>query len=245
MFRTGNPTLKDTTFTRASTLSDGVMTLQGTVNKTGILLMILLATAAVSWRIAPGAGLLMPFMLGGAISGLILSIATVVRPAWSPLTAPLYAAAEGLFLGSVSLIFNARYPGIAVNAASLTLAILASLLLAYRSGLIHASENFKLGVVAATGGIGIVYLVSLGMSLFGMHVPYIHESGLVGLGFSLFVVALASANLVLDFDFIEKGAERRAPKHMEWYGAFALVVTLVWLYVELLRLLAKLQDRRR
>jgi uncharacterized YccA/Bax inhibitor family protein len=143
------------------------------------------------------------------------------------------------------MIFNARYPGIVFNAVALTMGTLAALLLAYRSGLIRPSENFKLGLVAATGAVGLIYLVSMGMSLFGLRMPYIHESGLIGIGFSAVVVAIAALNLVLDFDFIERGAEAGAPKYMEWYGAFGLLVTLVWLYLEILRLLAKLQDRRR
>ncbi len=245
MFRTGNPTLKDTTFVRATTRAEGVMTLQGTVNKTGIALLILVFSAALAWNHVFGVAMIMPTMWAGLVGGLILSLATVFNTEWAPVTTPLYAVFEGLFIGTVSLLFNVRYPGIALNAAALTLAILAALLLAYRSGWIHPSENVKLGIAAATGGIAIVYVVGIGLSFFGKSMPLIHGSGPIGIAFSLFVVALASANLVLDFDFIEQGAAKRAPKYMEWYGAFALLVTLVWLYLEILRLLAKLQDRRR
>jgi uncharacterized YccA/Bax inhibitor family protein len=160
-------------------------------------------------------------------------------------TTPAYAAIEGLFLGTLSSLFELQYPGIVINAVSLTFAVLAALLAAYSSGWIRPSENFKLGIAAATGGIFIVYMVSMGLSFFGKSIPLIHESGLVGIGFSLFVVTIAALNLVLDFDFIETGVERGAPKYMEWYGAFGLLVTLVWLYLEILRLLAKLQGRRR
>lgn len=159
-------------------------------------------------------------MWTGLIGGFILSLVTVFKTEWAPVTTPLYAVFEGLLIGTISLLFNVRYPGIALNAAALTLAILAALLLAYRSGWIHPSENLKLGIAAATGGIALVYLVGIGLSLFGMSIPMIHGSGPIGIGFSLVVVALASANLARDFDFIEQGVAKRAPKHMEWYGAF-------------------------
>ena len=160
------------------------------------------------------------------------------------MTAPLYAGLEGLFLGGISAFFEARHPGIVMQAVTLTFGTLGALLLAYRSGLIRATENFKLGVVAATGGIAVLYLVNMGMRLFGMEgIGFIHESSWLGIAFSGFVVVIAALNLVLDFDFIESGVEHGAPKYMEWYGAFGLVVTLVWLYLEILRLLSKLQSR--
>ncbi len=245
MFRTGNPTLKETTFVRATSRAEGVMTIQGTVNKTGIALLALVLSAAVAWNHVFGVAMILPTMWTGLIGGLILSLVTVFKNEWAPVTTPLYAVFEGLFIGTISLLFNVRYPGIALNAAALTLAILAALLLAYRSGWIHPSENMKLGIAAATGGIALVYLVGIGLSFLGKSISLIHGTGPIGIGFSLFVVALASANLVLDFDFIEQGAAKRAPKYMEWYGAFALLVTLVWLYLEILRLLAKLQDRKK
>jgi uncharacterized YccA/Bax inhibitor family protein len=242
MFRTGNPALKETTFrgvTRA--LGEEAMTLQGTVNKTGISLLILLAAAAFTWNSSAP----QPFVLLGLVGGLITALVTVFKPTAAPVTTPLYAAFEGLLLGGVSLVFEARYPGIVINAVGLTMGTLAVLLLAYSSGLIRPSENFKLGVVAATGAVALLYLVSMVMGFFGKTIPFIHDSGPIGIAFSLFVVGLAALNLVLDFDFIEKGAAAGAPKYMEWVGAFGLLVTLVWLYIEILRLLAKLQDRRR
>ena len=190
--------------------------------------------------VAPGVTI---YALGGAIGGFILAMVTVFKKTWSPVTAPLYALVEGFFLGAISAVFELKYPGIVFQAVVLTFGTLGALLAAYRSGLIRATENFKLGVVAATGGIALVYLVSMGLRLFGKDIPLIHESGLVGIGFSLFVVEIAALNLVLDFDFIESGVEAGAPKYMEWYGAFGLMVTLVWLYIEFLRLLAKLQSR--
>ena len=257
MIRSGNPALKESTFLDLGSgtvvsRDAGAMTLNGTVNKTGILLLLSVLTAAFAWTqsvvtgpdgtamVAPGVTI---YALGGAIGGFILAMVTVFKKTWSPVTAPLYALVEGFFLGAISAVFELKYPGIVFQAVVLTFGTLGALLAAYRSGLIRATENFKLGVVAATGGIALVYLVSMGLRLFGKDIPLIHESGLVGIGFSLFVVVIAALNLVLDFDFIESGVEAGAPKYMEWYGAFGLLVTLVWLYIEFLRLLAKLQSR--
>ncbi|HBD19596.1 MAG TPA: hypothetical protein DC063_05600 [Arenimonas sp.] len=250
--RSGNPALNENTFLDVGSgqvvSRDGsqVMTLNGTVNKTGFLLLLAVATAAYTWSLYnpmnPGA--VMPWMLVGGIGGFIVAIVTVFKKTWAPVTAPMYALLEGLFLGGISAFFEMRFPGIVMQAVMLTLGVLAALLLAYKSGLIRATENFKLGVVAATGGIALLYLVNMGMRLFGFEgMGFIHESSLMGIAFSAFVVVIAALNLVLDFDFIESGAEAGAPKYMEWYGAFGLVVTLVWLYLEILRLLAKLQSR--
>jgi uncharacterized YccA/Bax inhibitor family protein len=220
------------------------MTLAGTVNKTGISLLILLAVAAMTWNGMLGEAYL-PLLWLGLGGGFIVAMVTIFKKEWAPATTPLYAAFEGLFLGTVSLFFDRAYPGIVFNAVGLTLGVLAALLVAYSSGLIRPSENIKLGIVAATGAIGLVYLVSMGLGLFGKSIPLIHDSGPIGIAFSLLVVGVAALNLVLDFDFIETGAERGAPKYMEWYAAFGLLVTLVWLYLEILRLLAKLQGRGR
>ncbi|WFC43868.1 Bax inhibitor-1/YccA family protein [Pseudoxanthomonas sp. SE1] len=251
--RSGNPALKESTFLDLGSgtvvsRDGGAMTLNGTINKTGILLLLTVLTAAFSWNQALGPdGLPAPgfavYMWGGAIGGLVLALITVFKKTWSPVTAPLYALVEGFFLGAISAVYNAQFGGIVMQAVMLTFGILFALLFAYRSGLIKATENFKLGVVAATGGIALVYLASIALGFFGIKIPLIHESGLIGIGFSLFVVVIASLNLVLDFDFIETGVEQGAPKYMEWYGAFGLMVTLVWLYLELLRLLSKLQSR--
>ncbi|MBD9477958.1 Bax inhibitor-1/YccA family protein [Pseudoxanthomonas sp. PXM02] len=251
--RSGNPALKESTFLDLGSgavvsRDGGAMTLNGTINKTGILLLLTVLTAAFSWNQALGPdGLPAPgfavYMWGGAIGGLVLALITVFKKTWSPVTAPLYALVEGFFLGAISAVYNAQFGGIVMQAVMLTFGILFALLFAYRSGLIKATENFKLGVVAATGGIALVYLATIALGFFGIKIPLIHESGLIGIGFSLFVVVIASLNLVLDFDFIETGVEQGAPKYMEWYGAFGLMVTLVWLYLELLRLLSKLQSR--
>jgi uncharacterized YccA/Bax inhibitor family protein len=243
--RSGNPALTAETFTgvRATSREDA-MTIEGTVNKTAFSLIVLLLMATWTWNMGvadPRSG---PLVLLGVIGGLVTALVTVFKKTWAPVTTPIYAAFEGLALGGVSAMFESRYPGIASQAIFLTFGTLGALLLAYRSGFIRATENFKLGVFAATGGIGLVYLVGFVMSFFGASIPLIHSSGLFGIGFSLVVTAVAALNLVLDFDFIEQGAAHGAPKHMEWYGAFGLLVTLVWLYLEMLRLLAKLQDRR-
>ena len=243
--RSGNPVLGESTFLDAGAGTvvrrDGdAMSLNGTVNKTAFLLVVVLATAMFTWSKAYAGEPLGPYVWGGALGGLALALATVFRKTWAPVTAPLYAAAEGLFIGAISAVFEQRYPGIVMQSVGLTFGTLAALLLAYRSGLVRATENFKLGVVAATGGIALLYLVNLGMHLFGFGgMAFIHEGGWVGIGFSAVVVVIAALNLVLDFDFIEQGVERGAPKYMEWYGAFGLLVTLVWLYLEILRLLSK------
>jgi uncharacterized YccA/Bax inhibitor family protein len=244
MFRSGNPALRDGTFRSAGrAFGQEAMTLQGTVNKTGFALLILLAAAAFVWNL--DARVASVFILLGLVGGLVTALVTIFKKTAAPYTVPLYAAFEGLLLGGISATYEQRYPGIVINAVALTFGTLAALLLAYRAGLVRATENFKLGVFAATGGIALVYLVSMVMGFFGRSIPYIHESGTIGIGFSLFVVVIAALNLVLDFDFIERGSEMGAPRYMEWVGAFGLLVTLIWLYLELLRLLAKLQDRRR
>ncbi len=245
MIRTANPALSDTTFSNIGSSSESAMTIQGTVNKTAILLVIVTVSAAFTWdRFSVAPQQAMPWMLAGAIGGFIVALVACFKKTWAPATAPLYAVLEGLFLGGVSAFYNSKFQGIAFQAIILTLGTLCALLLAYRSGVIRATENFKLGIFAATGGIALVYLVGFILSFFGKSIPFIHESGIVGIGFSAVVVVIAALNLVLDFDFIEKGAEQGAPKYMEWYGAFGLIVTLVWLYLEILRLLSKLSSRR-
>ena len=250
--RSGNPALKDSTFldlgsgTVVSRAAGGAMTLNGTVGKTAILLVLAVMTAAFAWSkvaITPDGMTGGLYVWGGLIGGFILAMVTIFKKEWAPVTAPMYALVEGLFLGGISAVFEARYPGIAFQAVLLTFGTLFALLMSYRSGLIKATENFKMGVVAATGGIALVYLATIVLGFFGVEIPMIHGNGIVGIGFSLFVVAIAALNLVLDFDFIETGVERGAPKYMEWYGAFGLMITLVWLYIEFLRMLSKVQSR--
>jgi len=259
MMRTANPALNAKIFNQAgSSAVGGAMTLQGTINKTFVLLGLLVFTATWVWGKAVQPAPILDgvqgvtqgipsavsgLMMLGLFGGFIVAMVTIFKKEWAGFTAPIYALLEGLFIGGISAIFELSYPGIVVQAVALTFGTLFCLLAAYKSGLIRATENFKLGVVAATGAIGLIYLVSIVMGFFGASIPMIHSSGPMGIAFSLFVVTIAALNLVLDFDFIEKGSAMGAPKYMEWYGAFGLVVTLVWLYIEILRLLSKLRRR--
>lgn len=239
--RSANPTLGDTTFREARrTANSRPMTLDGVVSCAAWLLALVLGGAAGIWYYQPPAGLV---LLGAPAAAFVLAIVIVVRKQAAPFLAPLYALAEGITLGGVTLGAEQLYPGIAVQALGLTLGIFLALLVAYRSRLVRASDNFKLMVFSGTVGIGLYYLASFVGGYFGIQMPLIHETGLLGIGFSLLVVVLASLNLVLDFDFIEQGVQARAPRYMEWYAAFGLVVTLVWLYLEVLHLLAKIRQR--
>jgi uncharacterized YccA/Bax inhibitor family protein len=245
--RTSNPALRDTTFEYADfgpyVDAEDRMSIQGTVNRTAILLLCVLVTAVFTWnKVFSGAENLKLWIYGSAVVGFIFGLVTIFKPTWAPVTAPIFALLEGLFLGGLSACFEILYPGIVFSAVALTFGTCFALLIAYKTRLIQATENFTLGVVAATGGICLVYGISMILRLFGSKVPYIHDSGMIGVGFSLVVVVIAALNFVLDFDFIEKGAESGAPKHMEWYGAFGLMVTLIWLYLELLWLLSKIRN---
>jgi uncharacterized YccA/Bax inhibitor family protein len=241
MMRTANPALNAKTFDLASTGS-GVMTIQGTVSRTAMLLALLFASTLLTWNPAApqnGTGWI---MIGG-IAGFIVALITIFNKKSAPVTAPIYAVCEGLLLGGISSLFEARFPGIVMQAVLLTFGTLGALLLAYTSHLIRPTENFKLGVCAATGGVALFYMASWILGFFGIGIPMIYGSGLIGIGLSAVVVVIAALNLVLDFDFIEQGAEQGAPKYLEWYAAFGLIVTLVWLYMEILRLLSKLNRR--
>jgi uncharacterized YccA/Bax inhibitor family protein len=246
--RTANPALKERTFTdiRAA-VGEPAMSLQGTATKSLVLVLLTVFSASFTWNaVASGnLGILMPAVLVGGIGGFIVALITVFKPKVSPYTGPIYAALEGLLLGGVSAMYNARFQGLPAQAVALTFGVFIALLIVYRTGLIRATENFRLGVVAATGGIMIMYLISFVLSFFGVQMAFLHDSSPLSIGISLVIVVVAALNLVLDFDFIERGVEHRAPKYMEWYAAFGLLVTLVWLYLEMLRLLAKLQGRNR
>ena len=233
--RSGNPAFQSH-FNTNQTVAGATMTLEGTVNKTGILLALCMGGAFFGWN-APA------LALPAILIGFVIALFTIFRPKNSPYTAPAYAAIEGVALGAITMVFEAQYPGIGIQAIGLTFGILASLLFCYKSGIIKPTENFRLMIFSATMGIFLLYLISLIMSFFGNSIGFIHSNGLFGIGFSLFVVGIAALNLVLDFDFIEEGSEVGLPKYMEWYGAFSLMVTLVWLYLEILRLLAKLRSR--
>jgi len=253
LFKTSNPALSDKTFNDYSNTRYGGaieaasrMTLSGTVNKTGILLVCALVTAGWTWhqflQTRDAADVMLP-MMAGLLGGFICAMVTVFKREWSPVTAPIYALLEGLALGGISAVVDLRYPGVAIQAVGLTFGTLFVLLLVYSTGVIKVTNKFRIGVVAATGGIALFYLAQMLMGFFGFRFAAINGSGFIGIGFSLIVVAVAALNLVLDFDFIERGVECGAPKYMEWYGAFGIMVTLVWLYLEILRLLSKLRRR--
>jgi uncharacterized YccA/Bax inhibitor family protein len=246
LMRTSNPALNERAFQGERAVLGEAMTLQGTVNKTGVLLICAVATAAWTWNLflhSHSPQSVMPLALLGGIGGLIVAMVTIFKKQWAGITAPIYALLEGLVLGSISAMLEVRFPGIAIQAVSLTFGTLVILLLAYRSGLIAVTEKFRLGVIAATGGIALFYIVEIVLGFFGIHFTAVNGSGAIGIGFSVFVVIIAALNLVLDFDFIETGVRVGAPKYMEWYGAFGLMVTLIWLYFEILRLLSKIRSR--
>jgi uncharacterized YccA/Bax inhibitor family protein len=242
--RTSNPALRDDVFNVARVDGGGTMTVNGTVNKTGLLLILALLTASASWVLGTGGGPgVAGWAIGASLVGLAVAIATIVRPRWSPVTAPIYALVEGVVLGLVSMWFEASYPGIAIQAVALTFGVFGVMLVLYRTGVIKVTQRFRAGVLGATLGIAVVYLVSLVLGLFGVRVPFLNDASPLGILISLAIVTVAALNLVLDFDLIDRGARSGAPAYMEWYAAFGLLVTLVWLYLELLRLLAKLRER--
>lgn len=240
--RSGNPALSARAF-EGMRVDDGrAMTVQGTVNKTAMLLGITFLSAMWVWNrffLYQDAAAVTPLIMVGAFGGFAVALLTIFVKKLVSYTAPVYAVLEGLFIGGISAIYEVKYPGIAIQAVGLTFGTLACMLVAYRSGLIRVTEKFRMGVVAATGAVVLLYLVDLVMGFFGHHIGFIYGSGPVGIGFSLLVVGIAAFNLVLDFDSIQRAAAQGSPKYMEWYGAFALLVTLVWLYLEMLRLLAK------
>jgi len=255
LFKTSNPALGSKTFQDAARdvgrfggaldVTDR-MTLNGTVNRTGILLLCALATASYTWysfmqtRDPASVG---GWLMLGVFGGLITAIITIFKTSWAPVTAPIYALCEGLFLGGISAVLELRYPGIAIQAVGLTFGTLMTMLVVYASGMIRVSNKLRIGIIAATGGIALFYLLEMILGFFGINFVAVNGSGAIGIGFSLFVCAIAALNLVLDFDFIEQGVNYGAPKYMEWYGAFGIMVTLVWLYLEILRLLSKLRSR--
>jgi len=257
LMKTSNPALGERTFEDLSRSQYGGysgdrttrMTLNGTVNKTGILLVCAIATAGWTWLQFLQSGnpaTVGGWMMFGLIGGLVFAMVTIFKKEWAPVTAPAYALLEGLVLGGLSAMFELRYPGIAIQAVGLTFGTLFAMLFLYRSGIIKVTDKLRLGIFAATGGIALFYLMEMVLGMF--HINFtgpnsVNGSGIIGIGFSLLVVGIAALNLVLDFDFIERGVQYGAPKYMEWYGAFGIMVTLVWLYMEMLRLLSKFSRR--
>lgn len=248
--RTANPAFNTDVFSNfrdnlgAQTREDAkVMTVQGAVNKTAALIIMTIASAAFTWSLVMQGYGVMPMLLGGSIVGLILAFVTIFKKEWSPVTAPMYAIAEGFALGGLSAFINMIYPGIALQAVGLTFGVMVMMIGLYTFRIIKVTPALTTGIIAATGAICLVYMMSWILGMFGVVIPYIHGSGWIGIGFSLFVVGVAAFNLLLDFHLMEEGAENRFPKFMEWYSAFGVMVTLVWLYVEILRLLMKLNSR--
>ena len=242
--RSGNPVLPESTFTDVARGGYAApMTLGGVIHRSVLLLLLVVGVAAGVWTYSSShPGIIYPAVMAGAFGGFLLGIITSFKRTWAPVTAPLYAALQGLFIGGFSLAMEQRFPGLVLQAVLLTFGVMFALLAAYQSRIIRPSETFKSVIVGATLGIAVVYLVSMVLQLF-IHasIPLIHENGPIGIAFSLVVVGIAALNLVLDFDFIENGVAYGAPKWMEWYAAFGLTVTLVWLYIEVLRLLTKLR----
>ena len=240
--QTSNPTLK--AFENNSVvIGESAMTVNGTITKTALCLAILFFGAFWSWRVIPTSSATL-WMIGGSIGAFILALITCFKPQVAPITTPLYAAVEGLLLGTISSFYDARYPGIAAQAVCLTAITATIMLVAFRTGLIRPTEKFRSIITVATLSICGIYLIDFILGMFGKGIPLSTSTGTFGILFSVFVVAIAALNLILDFGRISEGAERGAAKYMEWYGAFSLMVTLVWLYLEILRLLSKLQSRR-
>ena len=223
-----------------------VMTVNGTVWATAALLVLVVAAGVVGWNSVDSTadtvslpGWLLPVLLGG----LGVAILTIFKPAWARFTSPVYALLEGAFLGAISAAYNSAYDGIVIQAVGLTVGVFAVMLFLFATRVIKVTDKLRMGIVAATGGILLVYVANMVLGIFGASVPFLHDTGPMGIGISLLIVGVAAFNLLLDFDLIEKGSQIGAPKHMEWYAAFGLLVTIIWLYLELLRLLAKLQSR--
>ncbi len=244
LIKTSNPALSAKTFQNHLAASGEAMTLQGTINKTGLLLFCAFAAAAWTWHLALTQPASLPAWLwGGTLGGLAFALVTVFKKTWAPATAPLYALCEGLALGGLSAVLNQTYHGIALEALEATLGVTVIMLMLYTSGKLRATPKFTMGVVAATGGIFIVYMIDMALGFFHAGVPLLNSSGPLGIGISVVIVIVAALNLILDFGFIETGVHAGAAKYMEWYGAFGIMVTLVWMYIEILRLLAKLNQR--
>ncbi len=254
MQRTANPALNESTFDHFdgyAAETSGVMTLQGTATKTGMLCLLLAASAGFVWHELLKAGgiqgggfqAVLPYVIGGLVVSLVAGLVIFWKAQWAAFLAPAYALGEGAVLGAISALYEERFHGIVFQAVCLTFGTLFSLLTCYRTGLIKPTENFKLGVVAATGGIALVYFANIILSMFGVRMPFLHDASPIGIAINVVVLIVAALNLVLDFDFIDEGAKRGAPKYMEWYAGYGLLVTLVWLYVEFLRLLSKLNSR--
>lgn len=249
IFKGGNPAVSEKTFEQVGQFQGEAMTVKGTLNKFGLMFIMLLAGASFTWSLFynSGAQAVMPWMWGSMIGGFIVALVIIFKKTWAPYLALGYGLLEGLFLGAISAFYDSAfaesYPSIIMHAVLLTFGCAAAMYVLYQTGVIKATNTFRKVIFIATAGIGIFYLISMVMRLFGMEMPFLHDNGPVGIGISLFIVAIAALNLILDFDMMEQGAAGGAPKYFEWYCAFGLMVTIVWLYLEMLRLLSKLASR--
>jgi uncharacterized YccA/Bax inhibitor family protein len=241
--RTRNPAFRNTTFTDLATTTE-TMTVRGTAHKTAALAILVLTSAIWSWSQVRAGSPAVPAIMGiGLLGGLVMALVTIFKRSWAGVTSPVYALLEGLVLGALSAFFETSYPGIAMQAVGLTFGTMFAMLALYSTGLVRATQKFKIMVMSATGAVCLLFIASMVLGFFGHRIPFLHESTPLGVAFSAVVVVIASLNLVIDFDFVETAAAQGAPKYMEWYGAFALMVTLIWLYMEVLRLLSKLRRR--
>ena len=251
LFESGNPTLSQKIFNRSLQQEDaGTMTVHGAINKFGFLLFMVLAGAAYTWYLyynnQPQTA--MTLLWVGIIGGFISVLAISFKPTLAPYLSPAYGILQGFFLGAISAVlneaFSEKYPGLVLQAVGLTFGVAFAMFLLYNLRIIRATERFKSVVFTATAGIAVFYLITLVLRLFHINIPFMYDSSMLGIGLSLFVIAIAALNLIIDFDMIEKGADMGAPKFMEWYGAFGLLVTMVWLYIEILRLLSRFAGRK-
>lgn len=249
LFKSGNPTLSEKTFEKTINTSgdSGVMTERGTLNKFGLLMILVLASASFTWKAAAESVNVMPWIIASGIGGVIIVLILAFRPVWAAFLAPIYALVEGVFVGGISAFYNDAFaqvaPGIVMQAVGITFGVVIAMFVLYRFEIIKATQKFKTIIFTATAGVAIFYLLAFVLRFFNIEMPLIHSSGTWGIVFSLVVVGIAALNLILDFDMIEQGSAMGAPKYMEWYGAFGLLVTIVWLYIEILRLLSKFARR--
>lgn len=252
LFESGNPTLNENKFRQTIVINDSeAMTQRGTLNKFFLMFLLVMGTASLTWRAAAQGANVMPWVIGGAIGGFVVALVLSFKPVWAAFLAPVYALLEGAFVGGISSVYNFAFKGaaatgtggIVMQAVGLTFAVVIAMFALYQFRIIKATEKFRSVIIIATVGIGVFYLLAMVLRMFHVDMPLIHSSGTMGIVFSLVVVCVAALNLILDFDMIETGARIKAPKYMEWYGAFGLLVTIVWLYLEILRLLAKMNSR--
>jgi uncharacterized YccA/Bax inhibitor family protein len=249
LFKSGNPTLSEKAFNQTGYVDyNNSMTVRGTLNKFGFMFLMVMGTAYYSWKEYAQGGNVQPLIWGGALGGFVVALVIMFKKEWAPYLAPLYALLQGLFLGAVSAFYNEAFatkmPNIVMNAVGLTFGTAIAMYFLYSFKIIQATQKFKAIIFTATAGIAIFYLIAMVMRMFGVQMAFLHEGSTMGIGFSLVVVAIAALNLILDFDMMEQGAAAGAPKYMEWYGAFGLMVTIVWLYLEIIRLLSKIAGRK-